>query len=653
MNKLIKKLLCIAMCVAMLSAIACSVQDEQPVQTGEQTTLDELTEETTEEHSQTQEETTEEEVVVKEPRTIGERYFIYRIWNFVPQSQAQFEATVDAAAETGFNAIKVHIPWSRVEATKAGEYDFSAFDPMIEYVVKTKGMKVAISIDLTRRADDQIIPLDQMQYDPNGNLCQGGSFDGMRTMISFCSESAVASAVAFYSAAVERYEAKYSSDVLFYLPAFSQYAESEYWCAGEYDYSDLAKAQFRAYLQEKYTSIDDLNYVLGTEYTSFDQIDPPSSLSSDNFGQLWYQFRHIKLKGMIDALALAQKQISPDSKYCLQFGSIVDTASILRCTLAAADLAEYADVVWIDDGPNTEHEFSMDHANATFPSHILLAQEIDGPIQVGATPEKYLEQGNDAFSRGCTYLSIANWQIDDNYRTYEWVWKELIDTWFGDNVPQVIDTTLTEPAMEISLTDHLRKGNPGAFITQYYALAPDGQFVNIRVIDDLTGKVIDQPNAVYTFPGSFSTEQGKDGWYYMSYRQKKGNGKFTEMTFDADNNRWQGGAAFTLIMNGSMHPDSHDSALVFEIPRAGKICYAFSLSIVSPEGDGIQYAVLKNGEPITEGEYGYVYLATGEVCDRFIEIDVSQGDRIALIINPYNTNSFDATAVSVTIEYDS
>ena len=398
-----------ALCAPMLCAVACSVQDEEPVQTDEQTTLDELTEQTTEEQSREPEETTEGEITVNEARAIGERYFIYRIWNFTPMSQAQFEATVDAAAETGFNAIKVHIPWSRVESKTAGEYDFSAFDPMIEYVVKTKGMKVAISIDLTRRADDKIIPLDQMQYDPNGNLCKGGSIDGMRTMISFCSESAVASAVAFYSAAVERYEAKYASDILFYLPAFSQYAESEYWCAGEYDYSDLAKQQFRAYLQEKYATIADLNYVLGTEYASFDQIEPPSSLSSDNFGQLWYQFRHLKLKGVIDALALAQKQISPDSKYCLQFGSIFDTASILRCTLAAAELAEYADVVWIDDGPMTEHEFSMDHANATFPSHILLAQEIDGPNQVGATPERYLEQGNDAFTRGCTYLSIANW----------------------------------------------------------------------------------------------------------------------------------------------------------------------------------------------------------------------------------------------------
>ena len=653
MNQLIKKLLCILLCAVMLGAVACTTQEQPPVQTDAQTTgaaqkdTTELQDPATEQT--TPEQTTEEEPKMEEARSVGERYFVYRIWNFTYMTQAQFESIVDAAAQTGFNAIKVHIPWSRVEATTAGVYDFSAFDPMIEYVVKTKGMKVAISIDLTRRADDKVIPLDQMQYDPSGNLCKGGSIDGMRTMISFCSESAVASAVAFYSAAVERYEAKYASDVLFYLPAFSQYAESEYWCAGEYDYSDLAKADFRAFLQEKYPDIAALNYVLGTEYTSFEQIQPPSTSASDNFGQLWYQFRHQNLKSIIDALALAQKAISPDSKYALQFGSIYDSASLARCTLAAGDLAEHADVVWIDDGPNTDHEFSMDYANAAFAPHILLAQEIDGPRQVGATPEKYLDQGMDAYMRGCTYLSIANWDIDQYYRDYEWVWKQLIDTWFGDAVPEVIDTSATEPVQEISIAGLLRKGDPGTLIHEYYTIAKDGSFVNIRLTDDLSGKEITQPNAIYTFPGGYSTEQGKNGWYYMSYRPK--NGKFTEMTFDAANNRWQGDSTFTLITNSMMHPDGHDSALVFEMPRAGKVIYTLSLSVASDQSDGVRYALLQNGQAVTEGENGYLYLAGADACECTFEIEVAQGDRVAFVLNVNQNAGYDSTAVSVTIEY--
>lgn len=651
MKKFHVRMFCAFLCMLMLCMAACQGEPQQPHE--ELTTQTASTEAQTEVPTETptsEEQTTEEESIVKEPRNVGQRYFIYRIWNFTPMSQAQFESIVDAAAQTGFNAIKVHIPWSRVESTKAGEYDFSAFDPMIEYVVKTKGLKVAISIDLTRRADDKIIGLDQMMYDPNGNLCKGGSIDGMRTMISFCSESAVNAAVAFYAAAVERYEAKYASDVLFYLPAFSQYAESEYWCAGEYDYSDLARARFYDFLIDKYKDINALNAVLGTDYTAFGQIELPSTTASDNLGQLWYQFRHQKLKQMIDALAVAQKQISPDSKYALQFGAIHDAASLSRGTLAAADLAELADVVWIDDGPNTEHEFSLDYSNGTFAPHIMLAQEIDGPRQNGATPEKYLDQGMDAYTRGCTYLSIANWSIDQDYRNYEWVWKQLIDTWFGDHVPEVIDTTLTEPAMEISLTDLLRKGNPGAFITSYYALAKDGEFVNITVKDDLSDKAIDQPNSFYAFPSGFSTEQGKGNWYYMSYHQKRG--QFTEMTWDAQNARWQGKAAFTLITKGSMHPDSYDAALVFEAPMDGVMQYKPTLSIVSDQSDGVMYAILKNGEPLLDGKDGYVLLSPGEVFDGALEIEVKKGDRIALVINMNKSNAFDSTSVSVIIEYN-
>ncbi len=633
--------------ILLLGVVACTQQSDQPIE--QSSTQDTI--ETQEQTATDQEQTTQGEVIeVKQPRNVGDRYFIYRIWNFIPMTQAAFEQIVDEAAKTGFNAIKVHIPWSRVESTAAGEYDFSAFDPMIEYVVKTKGMKVAISLDLTRRADDKVIGMDQMMYDPNGNLCQGGSNDGMRTMISFCSESAVNAAVAFYTAAVERYEALYAQDVLFYLPAFSQYAESEYWCAGQYDYSDLAKAQFCTFLQQKYADIDALNYVLGTDYSSFDQVEPPATAAaSDNLGQLWYQFRHQNLKAIIDKLAIAQKSVSPNSKYALQFGSIYDAASPVRCTLAAGDLAEHADVVWIDDGPNTEHEFSMDYANAAFAPHIMLAQEIDGPHQVGATPEKYLEQGMDAYSRGCTYLSIANWDIDQLYRDYEWAWKQLIDTWFGDSVPEVIDTTLTEPAMEIALTDLLRKGNPGVFITRYYSLAENGEFVNVTVKDDLSDKTIDSPNDYYAFPNGFSTEQGKGGWYYMSYQQRRK--QFTEMTYDAENARWQGKSAFTLIAAGSMHPDAYDSALVFEAPKSGILQYSPTLSVVSDQSDGIMYAVFKNGEPLLEGEDGYVLLAPGEVFDGTLEIEVEKGDRIALVINIYKNSSFDSTAVSVIVEY--
>lgn len=643
MKTSITRFLCAVLLLTLVLGTAACTQEPEA---GEQT--DQQAQDTT--APATQEQTTQEETASMPIREIEQRYFIFRFWNFTPVELAYFKSSVDAAVQAGFNAIKVHIPWSRVESV-AGQYDFSPFDPMIEYVVKDKGLKVAVSLDLTRRSDDTVIGLDQMQRDPTGKLCEGGSVDGKRTVISFCSESAVGAAVDFYTAAVQHYESLYSKDVLFYLPAFTQYAESEYWPAGEYDYSDLAINAFRAFLQEEYEDIDQLNYVLGTSYADFSEVQPPSCYATDHLGVLWYQFRHQKLKGFIDALAQAQKKIAPDSKLALQFGSHFDAASVLRCTLASGDLAEHADVVWIDDGPLSDHEFSMDYAVATYPAHVQLAQEIDGPLQNGATPERYLKQGNDAYSRGCTYLSIANWSINDDYRTYEWVWKQLSDTWLGENPPEMVDWNDQSRSMEIKLSQLHRKGTPGTFITEYYGHAPSGEFVAFKVIDDLSGVKLDQPQSNYLFPSGFSAEQGKENWYYMCTRP--GRTDLIEMTYDTTNGRWQGKSEFSLIMKGLVHPDAYDAVLVFCAPKDGTISYSFSLSVDSPQSDGIQYRVFCNDTVLTKSNHskGYISLPYGEVGQESMTIEVKKGDMLAIAINPGKTTANDSTSLSVEIEY--
>ena len=76
-----------------------------------------------------------------------------------------------------------------------------------------------------------------------------------------------------------------------------------------------------------------------------------------------------------------------------------------------------------------------------------------------------------------------------------------------------------------------------------------------------------------------------------------------------------------------------------------------SASLTSTESDGVQYAVLKNGQALTEGTKGYVLIKGGESCAFSLEIDVEQGDRIAFVLNINNTSTYDSTAVSVTIEY--
>ncbi len=584
--------------------------------------------------------------VIDVPATVDERYFIYRIWNFNITPMYAFKTTVDAAVDAGFNAVKVHIPWALVQPT-ADTLDFAAFDEMIDYVVKDKGLKVAISIDLTRRAEDALVGPEHIQQDPNGNLCVGGAPGGDRTVISFCSEYAVDLAVKFYGDAVAHYHERYGDAVLFYLPAFNPYCEAEYWAVGDYDYSPLAKAAFAAFLEEEYGTTEALNTALGTQYASFAAVEPPTTtVGTGDFDVLWLRFRHEKLKYVIDALSAAQKKVAPDSKITIQVGSVFDDATPRRGTLAFTALCENVDVLWVDDGPAYPHDFSMDYIRSALPAHVEIANEIDGPAQTNASLANYLDQGMTSFLHGATYVSIANWSIDDDFQAYLPVWREIADTWLGDNPPAILTYNEDTPIIEVSLSSVFKRGTSRTLAL--YNRQSDGgnRFVYIRVTDDLTEYQVTAPTESYSFPGDFSDTQGQDNWYYRSYRR----GEFTDMTYQPDG-YWLGEAQFTRVMNGSVHPDSHDAAIVFKAPHAGKLEFSYQLTVVSDQSDGIKYTVLVNGEPADSMDPSMTLLGAADSASGILTITVDAGDEIALIVNCNRTNSSDTTSVSLLCEY--
>ncbi len=410
-----------------------------------------------------------------------ERYFIFRIWNFTERNFSTFKSIVDSVAETGFNAVKIHIPWHRVEANE-GEYDFSEFDRMFDYVINVKGLRAAVSVDLCRKSDGNFIPDEDLQKDFNGNITKDGPYYG-RSAISFCSDYAVGKAVEFYEKTVKHYDGLYGDKILLYLPAFSQYCETEYWCAAEYDYSDKAVAAFRAELSRNYT-LEEFNKLVKKDYASFDEVDPPSCGSVDVLGKLWYKFREGKLKAVIDRLAAAQKAACPDTKIAVQLGSVFDNSILLRGTVNFVSLCENADAIWVDDAPIYDHKFSMDYIRVLADQGKELAQEIDGPLQYGASTDNYLSQGLISFEYGAKYVSIANWGIDDNYYAYEDVWKQIIGTWLSDDPPAVIDRT-DEPSLTVPLSKVFKAKGAQTYQSKHQKLMKTNKSVKIIIDNDL------------------------------------------------------------------------------------------------------------------------------------------------------------------------
>ena len=169
------------------------------------------------------------------------------------------------------------------------------------------------------------------------------------------------------------------------------------------------------------------------------------------------------------------------------------------------------------------------------------------------------------------------------------------------------------------------------------------------MVDDLTNTKPAVPAPVFTFPGGYSNEQGKNNWYYRASSRKG----MTDMTFDPANNRWKGDAEFCLISAGSMHPDSVDAALVFKAPKAGEITCTYSFASASYQGDGVILSIKHNGETVEIGneKNGGLLITYGSPADGEITLTVAEGDEIAFIINKNKVNAYDATSVAVSVEY--
>ena len=215
-------------------------------------------------------------------------------------------------------------------------------------------LPLVFNIWCRRSGPDEVVPLAGLALDQFGN---GSTNRGSTWSVSFANEAAVAAALAFSKAVVERYAARYPSTLIYYV-CFDGYSETEYFPGepdgGFFDYSQQVRTQFSHLLQTKYGTIAALNNAwAGSHYPSFAAAAPPTD--NQPAGQRyidWYLLREMLLGKVISRVRDTIHSVKPGLKVAVQWGSVYDGAIRLRGLINFPCLAEGVDVVWVDDAPS-------------------------------------------------------------------------------------------------------------------------------------------------------------------------------------------------------------------------------------------------------------------------------------------------------------
>lgn len=566
---------------------------------------------------------------------VGERYLGYRIWNFSSwQPMSTYQRVIPRCKAYGFNMINFHFAWYIVEAEE-GVYDWSQLDEILDYIIFDQGMKVAAIIYLGRIIDDGYLEPEDFARSYDGK--NSGEGEG-RAQISFSSLGAVEKAVRFYKKAVEHINERYGKNIVMYLSCVSHYAEMEYSVDGKvYDYCDYSKNAFKEFLKVKYETIENFNNALGTRYKSFDTITPPGS-SVDDFGLLWYQFKQQELTNFINKLADATHEVDPSLKYCLQFGSVADSTAVSRAVMDLKVVAEKADIVWVDDGPQGNHEFSMDYLRNFLGKDYEIGNEIDGPGFSGTTIDDYLNQGLTSYEKGAKYVVCANWSDPNNI---EWgsIWETLRDTWLTFEKHEVDEIPANSPSYDISLYDLFRSG-----CTVYEGFYK--QSIKLNILDDLTNYTpgIDEKRAP-SYPSDYSTIQGINGWTY-NYINK---GKAIPLTYSA--NRWINGSMY--FMKNICNPGAkQDLSLDYTVDAecAGDVNIEYMLTPIYSGGNGVGLAILVNEEQVFSASDYATATYNATLKGTTDAITVKEGDVISFRISSLGESSSDISLIRFVIK---
>jgi len=187
--------------------------------------------------------------------------YSFMIWDWTAtwQNMAAFRERVEQCKEAGFDTIDLTAPWKSLETTP-GVFDFAAIDDRVECVRKA-GLKVRLRINVSyAHAWPEWYPAVLM-------TARDGRTPG--DVLSPFSPGAVDR----WARVSEEVAAHFKDRIDCYMPGFGMHMEIKY---GDWiSYENPALGSFRTWLSSRYGSIAALNSAWGSNYRSFELVEPP------------------------------------------------------------------------------------------------------------------------------------------------------------------------------------------------------------------------------------------------------------------------------------------------------------------------------------------------------------------------------------------
>ncbi|WP_159888664.1 GBS Bsp-like repeat-containing protein [Paenibacillus puerhi] len=147
----------------------------------------------------------------------------------------------------------------------------------------------------------------------------------------------------------------------------------------------------------------------------------------------------------------------------------------------------------------------------------------------------------------------------------------------------------------------------------------------------------------------FSSVQGANNWSYQEWDGST----FTDMMWDAVNNRWKGTSTYNLVFASEQHPDVKDSVRKWTAPVPGEVRITGNVRKANTSfGDGVQVKIMKNQTQLWPTS-GWQSIAFNDGIGYNVDIstNVLTGDALYFIVNKKENNYADSTAWNPVITY--